>query len=125
MTAPGRERHPVDGRFVATVNILASPFPVESPLYSPYGSVSLWSRDPASGRLTRLGDTPFEGILPEGAAFSPDSRYFVVASFHAGGTDRERGAVDIWRITDEAGAPLDLHGRVLTPRGAHAVTWLP
>lgn len=114
-----------DGRFVATVNILASPFPVESPLYSPYGSVSMWSRDPASGRLSRLGDTPFEGILPEGAAFSPDSRYFAVASFHAGGTDRERGAVDIWRITDEAGAPLALHGRVLTPRGAHAVTWLP
>lgn len=113
-----------DGRLVAAANIGATPVPTASPLYSPIASVTLWRRDEGNGLLTPLGETPFEGLLPEGTAFDPSSRFLAVASFHAGGRQRETGAVDIWEVHEGGQTPLRLHRRIDAPRGSHDLDWV-
>ena len=113
-----------DGRLVVTVNIGATPMPPGTPFYSPVTTTTMWSRDAATGRLSAMGETPFEGILPEGAVFDPTSQYLAVASFHATGEQRDTGAVDIWRVTPDQAMPLKLERRITVPRGAHALEWI-
>jgi hypothetical protein len=113
-----------NGLWVATVNMQTSALPPGNGLYAPESTVSLWSRNPADGALTKVGDTSFEGILPEGAAFDPTSRYLAVAVYHPTGADRTAGAVDIWRLTPGEGTGLALDSRTIGPRGIHHVEWV-
>jgi 6-phosphogluconolactonase (cycloisomerase 2 family) len=112
-----------DGRWVATVSMQTSALPPDNALFAPQSTVSLWSRNPADGLLTKVGDTPFEGILPEGAAFDPTSTYLAVAVYHPADADRGSGAVDIWKLTPGDGAGLTLDSRNIGPRGIHHVEW--
>jgi hypothetical protein len=113
-----------DGMLLATVNMQATALPISSPLFSPISSVSLWTRDPVTGRLAKASDTPFEGILPEGVAFDPTSRYLAVAVYHPTNADRSTGAVDLWEVARSSVPALQLRTRVPAPRGVHHVQWL-
>jgi 6-phosphogluconolactonase (cycloisomerase 2 family) len=113
-----------DGRLLATVNMQTTALPANTPLFSPTSTVSLWTRDAASGRLTKSSDTPFEGILPEGVAFDPSSRYLAVAVYHPTNAERSRGAVDLWEVVGDAQPQLERRQRVDAPRGVHHVQWL-
>jgi hypothetical protein len=114
-----------DGRLLATLNMQTTALPNNSPLFSPNSSISLWTRDLQTGLLTKLNDTSFEGILPEGLAFDPTSKYLATAVYHPTNADRTSGAVDIWEVVGTASAAtLKLRHRVNTPRGVHQVQWL-
>ncbi len=116
-----------DGTLVATVNLQTTSFPASSPLFSPSSSITLLSRAPQSGQLTQISNTSFEGILPEGVDFDPDSKHLAVAVFHPTNADRSNGAVDIWKIEKDAGGSstgLSVVSRTVVPRGAHFVQWL-
>ncbi|NJM88796.1 MAG: hypothetical protein HC847_18160 [Hydrococcus sp. RU_2_2] len=57
-----------DGALVVTVNMRGTAFVPTSPRFTREASLSLLSLDRV-GHLTKVGDYPFEGILPESAAF--------------------------------------------------------
>jgi hypothetical protein len=115
-----------DGTLVATVNMQTSALPVTNPLHSPQSTISLWTRDPATGQLTKASDTPFRGILPEGTDFDPTSSRLAVAVYHDA-DDRSIGYVDLWSVQRDAnGFPtLVADQRLETSRGTHHLMWIP
>jgi hypothetical protein len=54
-------------------------FPKNSPRFTRQASLSLMTLDRHSGRLTKIDDYPFEGILPEDAAFDASGNGLAVA----------------------------------------------
>jgi 6-phosphogluconolactonase (cycloisomerase 2 family) len=118
-----------DGRYLATVNQQTTALPSSLPLFSPLSTVSLYARDGASGQLSLVSNTPFEGILPESVAFDPTSSYLAVAVYHPTDADRSTGAIDLWRLVrDSSDAPasgLESLSRAPGPRGLHVLQWLP
>jgi len=66
--------HQPDGSLVATVNMRGTLFPQDS-RFTHQASLSLLRLNHESGRLTKVGDYPFEGILPENASFDASSNY--------------------------------------------------
>jgi 6-phosphogluconolactonase (cycloisomerase 2 family) len=118
-----------DGRYLATVNMQTTALPASQPLFSPLSTVSLYARDGASGQLSLVSNTPFEGILPESVAFDPTSSYLAVAVYHPTDADRSTGAIDLWRLVrDSSDAPasgLESLSRAPGPRGLHVLQWLP
>jgi hypothetical protein len=115
-----------DGTMVATVNMQSSALPASNPLFSPDTSISLWTREPESGLLTKAADTPFRGILPEGVDFDPTSSRLAVAVYQDA-DNRSFGYVDLWRVERAAdGVPaLVADQRIRAARGTHHVMWIP
>ena len=101
-----------DGRYAAAVLLHGSVAPHARWSYSRNGSVRL-IRIGANGMLTPLNAVPTGG-LPEGGAFSPDSRHFYVANF----LDRN---LQVYRIENDTlvdtGATLALPGQPASIRG--------
>ncbi len=58
-----------DSSKVVTVNMRGTAFPPNSPRFTRQATLSLMTLDRTSGQLTKINDYPFEGILPEGAAW--------------------------------------------------------
>jgi len=58
---------------VATVNMRGTLFPQDSPRFTQL--LALLRLNHESGRLTKVGDYPFEGILPENASFDASGNY--------------------------------------------------
>jgi 6-phosphogluconolactonase (cycloisomerase 2 family) len=118
-----------DGRYLATVNQQTTALPASLPLFSPLSTVSLYARDVASGQLSLVSNTPFEGILPESVAFDPTSRYLAVAVYHPTNADRTTGAIDLWRLvrddSDARASGLERLSRTPGPRGLHVLRWVP
>jgi hypothetical protein len=112
-----------DGRRVATVNLQTTALEPSHPLYSPLSTISLWAFDPAAQRLTKLGDTEFEGVLPEGIDFDPAGRRLAVTTYQRNWADLpNEGSVDIWRLDADRTRPV-LERRVRTMRGVHSIAW--
>lgn len=101
-----------DGRFAAAVLLRGSVAPHDAWSYTRNGSVRLL-RITSDGRLAALNELPAGG-LPEGGAFSPDSRFFYVANF----LDRN---LQVFRIDGETlvdtGVLLPLPGQPAAIRG--------
>jgi DNA-binding beta-propeller fold protein YncE len=101
-----------DGRYAAAVLLHGSVAPHARWSYSRNGSVRL-IRIGENGVLTPLNSAPTGG-LPEGGAFSPDSRHFYVANF----LNRN---VQVYRIDNDAlidtGVTLALPGQPASIRG--------
>jgi hypothetical protein len=55
--------------------------PAGSVGFDEHASVSLLRRDGATSGLTKIGDYPLAGVLPEGGAFDPSGRYFLATVF--------------------------------------------
>ncbi len=115
-----------DGRFVVTTNLERSFLPYGDPRITWFSSVTLLRLDPATGALTRVGDFPFDGILPEAATFDASGRYLAVVSYDHFDDRDPGGSVHFWRLAED---PLE-PGRtelVRTPyhvpvtRGAHSM----
>ncbi len=105
-----------DGHLVATVNIRGTPFPEQSPRFQRRASVSLFRFRADAGRLEKVADTPFAGILPEGGAFDPSGKYFLASVFEY--RDREGGGIELFRVEEDGLRPL---GRIAMPHGAHHI----
>jgi dipeptidyl aminopeptidase/acylaminoacyl peptidase len=60
-----------DGSLLATVNQQTSALPPSTPLFSPTSTISLWTRNKATGRLHKARDTSSKGSFPKAPASTP------------------------------------------------------
>jgi DNA-binding beta-propeller fold protein YncE len=110
-----------DGTRVVTVNMGGTLFPISSPRFSRQASLSLLMLDQASGQLTKINDYPFEGILPESAAFDASGNYLAVAVYDYF-TAKPEGGIEIWRVPQTPQPALQPTGQVIdVGRGVHQV----
>lgn len=112
-----------DGRHVATVNMRGTAFPPDTTRFQREGSVTLLTFDPATGRLTKAGDYPFEGVLPEGGAFDLTGDHFLATVFHghAGASPDEGAGLEVFRVIKGERPSLERLGRIPLPHGVHHV----
>lgn len=116
-----------DGRSIATVNMRETALAPDSPRHTRQASVSYFRFDPARSTLAKVGDYPFEGVLPEGGSFDASGRHFLATVFeYAGDADGAAPAgLEVWRVGDPANPGLTHLGRIDVPPGAHHVELSP
>jgi hypothetical protein len=87
-----------NGRYVVTTNLERSYLPYEDNRITWYSSLTLATLDPKTGQLNHVADYPFDGILPEAAAFDASSQYLAVANYDHFDDSIKGGSIDFWRI---------------------------
>ena len=112
-----------DGKLVATANMRDTALPQDSPRFTREATVSLFSFDADTGQLTKAGDYPFEGVLPEGISFDATGEHLIVATFEY--LDSDRGGLEVWRVEQEPKLDLQYAGRINVPHGSHQVIVSP
>lgn len=112
-----------DGKLVATANMRGTALPQDSPRFTREATVSLFSFDANTGRLTKAGDYPFEGVLPEGISFDATGEHLIVATFEY--LDSDKGGLEVWRIEQKPNLGLEYAGRINVPHGSHQVIVAP
>jgi 6-phosphogluconolactonase (cycloisomerase 2 family) len=110
-----------DGKLVATANMRDTALPISSPRFTREATVSLFSFDNDSGQLTKEGNFPFKGVLPEGISFDATGEHLIVATFEYLDSDQPTGGLEIWRVNHEPNLSLQYAGRINTPHGSHQV----
>lgn len=110
-----------DGRLVATVNMRETATLPTSPRFVREASVTLLRFDPERSELAKVADYPFEGVLPEGAAFDAAGENLLVTVFqyHEGGP--AGGGLEVWGVTKGDRPALERLGRIPVPHGVHHV----
>ncbi len=119
-----------DGTMVVTTNLERSYLPYDDARQTFFSSISLVRLDPATGALSRVGDYPYDGILPEAAAFDASGRYIAVVTYDHFDDRRRGGSVDFWRIGRDPLDPARLtlvktEHSVPVTRGAHSMVLVP
>ncbi len=112
-----------DGRFLVSSNLRGTGKPDGSPDWTEHASISLYELDPETGRLTRHGEYPVAGVLPQGLAFDKTGRsVFVGVNRYRDETVPLGGSVEIWRIETEGATALVNTGRqIRLPAGVHTI----
>lgn len=109
-----------DGSNVVTVNMRGTAFPTNSPRFTRQASLSLMTLD-RTGQLTKINDYPFEGILPEGAAFDASGQALAVVVYDYF-TPKPEGGIEFWRVLQTPTPALQRTGYVVdVGRGVHQV----
>lgn len=85
-----------DGSKVVTVNMRGTAFAPNSPRFTRQATLSLMKLD-HTGQLTKIDDYPFEGILPEGAAFDASGNTLAVAVYDYF-TPKPEGGIEFWQV---------------------------
>lgn len=114
-----------DGRHIATVNMRETAFAPDSPRYTRQASISYFSFDPGRSALAKVGDYPFEGMLPEGGSFDATGRHFLATVFEYADGTTPAGGIEVWRVGDSGKPGLTHLGRIAVPHGAHHVELTP
>ena len=116
-------------RYVVTTNLERSYLPYDDKRITWFSSLSLITLDPQTGQLNHIADYPFDGILPEAAAFDASSQYLAVVNYDFFDDRIEGGSIDFWRIaTDPLNPqPMLVQTRYSVPvtRGAHSLVLVP
>ena len=94
-----------DGRWVATANLETSYLPQSDPGQGFFGSVSLLRMDTKTGVLSRVGDFPFDGVLPEPIVFDNSSHFLAVGNFSQYDDPKAGGALEFFRISENNPQP--------------------
>ncbi|MFC4126266.1 lactonase family protein [Nocardia rhizosphaerae] len=110
-----------DGRHIATVNMRGTVFPPGTPGQAESATVTLLRLDPDTGTLTKIGDYPLDGILPEGGSFDPSGTYFLATVFEARTPDTPGAGLQIFRVGPDENPGLTPIHRVPLPHGVHHV----
>lgn len=118
-----------DSTMVATTNLERSYLPYDDPRQTFFSSLTLLRLDPESGTLSRVADFPYDGVLPEAAAFDASSRALAVVTYDHFDDRRPGGSVDFWRVARD---PLDpsrielvkTEHSIPVTRGAHSLVLL-
>ncbi|GJG89543.1 hypothetical protein tb265_47240 [Gemmatimonadetes bacterium T265] len=115
-----------DGRWVATSNLERSYLPFADPRQTFFASLSLARLDPATGALTRVGDFPFDGVLPETVLFDNSSRYVAAITFDRFDGGAPGGSLGVWRLAVNPTDPTHVAlvkttTAIPVPRGAHTM----
>jgi DNA-binding beta-propeller fold protein YncE len=109
-----------DSSKVVTVNMRGTAFPEHSPRFTRQATLSLMTLDRA-GQLTKINDYPFEGILPEGAAFDASGNSLAVALYDYF-TPKPEGGIEFWRVIQKPKPELQRTGYIVDiGRGVHQV----
>jgi DNA-binding beta-propeller fold protein YncE len=118
-----------NGQYVVTTNLERSFLPYSDDRITWFSSLSLITLDSQTGQLNRVADYPFEGILPEAAAFDASSQYLAVANYDHFDARIQGGSIDFWRI---AADPLNPHPQLVktsysipVTRGVHSMVLVP
>ena len=114
-----------DGKLVATANMKETALHISSSRFTEKATVSLFGFDATSGQLTKAGDFPFEGVLPEGISFDATGEHLIVATFEYLNSDKPTGGLEIWRVKREPNLSLQYAGRINVPHGSHQVIVVP
>lgn len=110
-----------DGRLIATVNMRGTAVPADSPMYDEHASVSLLRLDGNSGALTKIGDYPLAGVLPEGGSFDATGRYFIATVFEGRPGSPDTAGLQIYRVGSDDAPGLSPVQRITLPHGVHHV----
>ncbi|NEQ45994.1 MAG: lactonase family protein [Leptolyngbya sp. SIOISBB] len=118
-----------NGRYIVTTNLERSYLPYDDDRITWFSSLTLITLDPETGQLSRIADYPYDGILPEAAAFDASSQYIAVVNYDHFDDRIQGGSIDFWRIAVD---PLDpqpmlVQTRYSVPvtRGAHSMVLVP
>lgn len=118
-----------NGRYVVTTNLERSYLPYGDDRITWFSSLTLITLDPKTGQLNRVGDFPFDGILPEAAAFDASSQYLAVVNYDFFDDRTRGGSIDFWRVASDPLNPLPMlvQTRYSVPvtRGAHSMVLVP
>ena len=111
-----------DGKWVVALNFEASLFPVENPNYQPFYSISLYSLNQETGKITLKDEFFYEGVMPEGVVFDGSSKFLAVAVFDHHDANQKGGSVDFFRLLDEENPKL-IQTKYSIPvmRGSHII----
>lgn len=110
-----------DGRYIATVNMRGTALPADSANHDETASVSLLRLDPDTGSLTKIGDYPLDGVLPEGGAFDPSGQYFLATVFQGRDSDGPGSGVQVFRVGPDESPGLTPVQHIPLPHGVHHV----
>ena len=108
-----------NGQYVVTTNLERSYLPYDDDRITWFSSLSFFTLDPQTGQLTLVGDYPYDGILPEAAAFDASSQYLAVVNYDHFDDRIQGGSIDFWRI---AADPLDPQPTLVQTRYSVPVT---
>ncbi|MDX2244182.1 MAG: hypothetical protein NW224_26210 [Leptolyngbyaceae cyanobacterium bins.302] len=118
-----------NGRYVVTTNLERSYLPYDDARITWFSSLSLFTLDPQTGQLNRVADYPFDGILPEAAAFDASSQYLAVVKYDDFDDQVQGGAIDFWRIATDPLNPqpqlVQTRYSIPVTRGAHSMVLVP
>jgi DNA-binding beta-propeller fold protein YncE len=118
-----------DGKLVVTTNLERSYLPYTDRRITWHSSLSLLTFNSANGQLARVGEFPYDGILPEAAVFDTSSRYLAVTNYDHFDDSRAGGSIDFWRIDSDPLNPkpilVQTNHRVPVTRGAHSIVLIP
>lgn len=113
-----------DGSKVVTVNMRGTAFPPNSSRFTRQATLSLMTLD-RTGQLTKIDDYPFEGILPEGAAFDATGNSLAVAVYDYF-TPKPEGGIEFWQVIQKPKLQLKPTEYVVDiGRGVHQVLLSP
>jgi 6-phosphogluconolactonase (cycloisomerase 2 family) len=112
-----------DGRFLVTSNLRGTGKPDGDPDWTDASSISLYEMDPQTGRLTRRGEWPFDGVLPQGLAFDrTGSTLFVGVNRYRSEQVGPGGAVEVWHLLTDGMPRLErTPQRIRLPAGVHTL----
>lgn len=117
-----------DGRKVITSNIEFSANRVGDPYRTEYTSLSLFTLDPASGRLVHAHTVYSDAVLTESAAIDTTGTWLASTAFQRR-ADPAHGSVDFWRIVDDRNSQgpklVATSYSVTLPRGPHSMVLIP
>ena len=118
-----------DAHWAVTSNLENSTWPLDDPRQGFFSSLTLIRLDPVTGQLTRVGDFPFDGMLPEAPVFDDSSRFLAVTNYSQLRDPAGGGSIDFWRLSTDAFAPertelVKLQESVPVPRGPQSMAIL-
>ena len=118
-----------NGRYVVTTNLERSFLPYDDDRITWFSSLTLLTLDPETGQLNRVADYPFDGILPEAAAFDASSQYVAVVNYDHFDDRIEGGSIDFWRVDADPLNPqptlVQTRYSVPVTRGPHSMVLVP
>ncbi|WP_373291986.1 hypothetical protein [Nocardia pneumoniae] len=110
-----------DGRLVATVNMRGTALPSGAAGYDESASVSLLRLNDTDNILTKIGDYPLDGVLPEGGTFDVTGKYFLATVFQGRSPDRPGAGLQVYRVGSDQNPGLTPVQRIPLPHGVHHV----
>jgi hypothetical protein len=118
-----------NGLYVVTTNLERSYLPYDDDRITWFSSLSLITLDPQTGQLNHVADYPYDGILPEAAAFDASSQYLAVVNYDHFDDRIQGGSIDFWRIASDPLNPqlrlVQTRYSVPVTRGAHSLVLVP
>ncbi len=116
-----------NGQWAVTSNLENSTFPLDDARQGFFSSLTLIRLEPTTGILTRVGDYPFDGMLPEAPIFDDSSRFIAVTNYSQFRNAKGGGSIDFWRLAKDAFDPgraelVKMVESIPVPRGPQSIS---